>query len=375
MIFLSHSWKNKPIARQLVEALAMEQIPCWIDEQQLRIGTNIRPSLISAITYSEIYLYLVSDAANKSKSCQDELEHALSLELEERIIVVPVRIADSQASLPPHLAGRFCASLNTNDGGGAARLAYELSNFKGYDRLPHSCRLSVTVRLEKHCITHTLEQARKWSKKDNDIETSFFLLSSDYEAMDSNYWSVSEVQLPIVHAKSEEQAHIASFIKGIHQQSRRLIKETRLICARFINTDLSVSKHHYYDAGHERMLRMIMHRLMWNVKYLTYIRDEKTCVQEFFNKQNLPTTFNGHCCQFACDGKLVASTQVPKHGHPFSRDMDSSLFGWGMTNPFVDMSEHEVGVVIGESIARQFMAGNKDTTELPPPASLSYGLA
>lgn len=85
MIFLSHSWQNKPAAHKVVEALATERLPCWLDEQQLDYGAEMRAALRSAIAQSDIYLYLVSDAANNSKWVRDELEYAVGLELEKKL--------------------------------------------------------------------------------------------------------------------------------------------------------------------------------------------------------------------------------------------------------------------------------------------------
>ena len=96
MIFLSHSWQNKTAARKVVEALATERIPCWLDEQQLHEGAELRASLRSAIAQSDVYLYLVSKAANESKWVQDELQFALGLEHEGKLKIIPVRLADNQ---------------------------------------------------------------------------------------------------------------------------------------------------------------------------------------------------------------------------------------------------------------------------------------
>ena len=74
MIFLSHSWKNKPAARKLVEALAEQKVPCWLDEQQLDEGVELRASLRDAISQSDVYLYLISCSANQSEWVQGRAE-------------------------------------------------------------------------------------------------------------------------------------------------------------------------------------------------------------------------------------------------------------------------------------------------------------
>lgn len=373
MIFLSHSWKNKRVARQLVEALAMGRIPCWLDEQQLLLGDKLDDSIERAIADSDVYLYLVSKAANESPFCNKEIKYALSLKQTKKLKIISVRIAGNDDPMHPLLSDSLYSDLEPKSGG-VARLVHELTNIKGHNNLPVSCRLSATVRLEEYRIVHTLVQARE-RLIDSGIEASFLLLNDDYDAMDYNYWSVYDTRFPPVHTKPEEHVRAAKTIDSIHKQSLSIIREAQLICTRFTNTDLSSRDHHYYDAGHERALHVMLHRLAWNTQYLVHLRDEKKCSQEFFDRRNLPDAFDGHCCEFVSNGKEVANARVPKYGHPLPRDMDSDLIAWGLTSPFSDMSRCEVGVAVGGEIAARFMAGTTATTQLPDPSSLTYGLA
>ena len=116
MVFLSHSSQNKQLARQLLEALASEGLPCWFDEQQLDAGATLRASLLSAIAESDIYIYLASGTANESKWVQDELRHAIGLEFKKMLEIVPVAVAEDDHILPGLLSGRVFEQVDGTKG-------------------------------------------------------------------------------------------------------------------------------------------------------------------------------------------------------------------------------------------------------------------
>ena len=370
MIFLSHSWQNKLETHKVVEALAIERLPCWLDEQQLDYGAELRDSLRSAIAQSDIYLYLVSDAANNSKWVQDELKYAVGLELDGKLKIIPVRLADNEDELPSLLSGRLEASLEPTTGG-AARLAHYLTKVNGHDRIPENCRLSATVRLEEHRLVHTLAQARDFSTNG---EIRALLLDDQYEALDSLYWNVAEVRFPAVQGSPQESTDVAHIVAGIHTQSRSIIQEAQLICRRFLATKKTDAYHQYFEAGYERILRVMLHRLQWNTTYLRALRDSEKLDENFVNARHLPEPADGHKCDFVSSGQKLGSIKVPHHGHPFSPDMDD-LIPWGLTSPFADMIESEVGIAVGQLLALRFMNQSLPSTEIPSPESLRYGLS
>ena len=371
MIFLSHSWKNKSAARRIVEAFAKEGLPCWLDEQQLDDGAELRASLRIAISQSDIYLYLVSNAANESDWVQDELNFAIGLEHEKKLRVVPIRLADNSDALPAILSGRVCRSLDPTSGG-AARLAHNLTEIDGHNRVPATCRLSATARLEEHRLVHTLTQARKLSAN---REIHVLLLNSQYEALDDLYWNVAEVRFPSVEGTPQELADVTQIIAGIHNQSRAIIKESRSICRRFLAANDTDQHQRYFDAGHERALRVMLHRLQWNSTYLRYLRDRsEEFGQTFLNTRKLPEPFDGHYCDFVSGGIKLGSVKVPKYGHPFPSD-SKNLIPWGLISPFADIFEDDVGVAVGEILALRFMNQSLPSTEMPLPDSLTYGLS
>lgn len=372
MIFLSHSWKNKSSARKVVEALAEERLPCWLDEQQIDEGAELRASLMTAISQSNIYLYLVSNEANDSAWVQDELRFAMSLEHERKIVIIPVRLADNAAPLPTFLSGRISATLDGTKGG-AARLAHTLYGTEKASDIPDNCRLSSTVRLEQHRLAHTLQQTRELLTG-GEIDVRVLLLDDQYEAIDGLYWNVAEVKLPPVNGTTQELETAAANIAFYHEQSRAIIKEVDAVCHRYLSTGIVNNEVHYRDAGHERIIRVLLTKLRWNANYLRCLRDGEQISEEFVNARHLPAPFDGHKCDFVSDGLRLGGISVPKHGHPFPEGT-KEVKPWGLTSPFSDLFPQEVGIAVGEIVARRFLAQTIKTTELPAPESLTYGLS
>ena len=326
----------------------------------------MRSSLLSAISDSDIYLYLVSNAANISPWVREELQYALSLEFESRLRIVPVRLADSKDPMPDLLAGRVYASLDRSRGG-AVRLAQSLVGVNGCDRMPEGNRLSATVRLEKHGIVHTLVQARDFSA---DCDKHVLLLDSEYESLDNLYWEVSDVQFPLVDDTSRESKEIAEVVDGIHNQCRDIIREARKIGRRFIETDSSSEDRGYLDAGHERILYEMLHRLKWNVTYLRHLRGDEPFDKALMGNRDLAQPFDGPACDYVSEGEMLGSVNSPRYA---GSDL-SALFGHTDV-PFKYIFPLDVGTAVGHVLARRFMAGNLRSIEVPSPATLTCGLA
>ena len=349
-----------------MEALARERMPCWLDEQQLDYGQEMRASLRSAISDSDIYLYLVSKAANTSPWVREELQYALSLEFESRLRIVPVCLADSEDPMPDLLSGRVYASLDPSHGG-AARLAQSLTGVKGYDRMPEGNRLSATVRLEEHGIVHTLVRARDFSA---DCDKHVLLLDSEYESLDNLYWKVSAMRFPPVDRRDRESTKIAEVVDGVHSQSRDIIKESRVICRRFIEADSRSDDCDYLNSGHERILHGMLHRLKWNVTYLRHLRGDEEFDEALMDTRDLAEPFDGPACDYVSEGQMLGSVNAPRYA---SSDL-STLFGH-TDDPFKYVFPWDVGKAVGHMLARRFMAGNLRSIEVPSPETLTCGLS
>ena len=281
-----------------------------------------------------------------------------------------MRLADNRDDLPRLLSGRIYADLDPTTGG-AARLAFNLAKIDGHDHIPENCRLSATLRLEEWRLVHTLAQARDFSTG-NEIHA--LLLDDQYEALDSLYWSVAEVRFPPVQGPPQGAADASQTVAEIHKQSRSIIQETQSICGRFLAVKSTDAHREYFDAGHERVLHLLLHRLQWNTTYLRALRDDKKLDEDFVNARRIPEPFDGHRCDFVSGDQKLGPVRVPQHGHPFSPDTPG-LRAWGLTSPFADMLQPEVGTAVGELLALRFMAQTLPSTEMPSPESLRYGLS
>ena len=374
MIFLSHSWKSKPAAYRVLEALLDAGVPAWIDEQQLSPGEPLRFALLDAISKTSVYLYLASEEANASTWVQDELKYALSREHEGKLRVVPVRLAESMTEMPAILSGRLYHDLDVRHGG-VAKLAADLRQFPEATVLSQGCRISTTIRLERHQLAHTIDKARAFKSSD---ELSVVLLDEEYVALDNAYWQVSEVRFPVLsNDKPQQLEYAARVVSETHTQSKRLISEIVRLAKGFAAMSDSETSYYYYRAGFERSVRVLLHRLSWNVQYLRSLRDECHMDATFVAGRELAEPFDGHACDFVTSdaGKLesVGSALVPPHGHPFNGRNPPGA--WGLTSPFGDLTELEVGQVIGDLVAKRFIAGTRGGADLPIPNVLRYGLA
>ncbi len=369
MIFLTHSWKDKPAARKLVEALAFANIPCWLDEQQLDAGAELRALLRSAIAQSNVYLYLVSASANESKWAQDELAFALGLEIDGKLKIIPVRLAGNTDPLPSSLAGKIYRSLDPTTGG-VARLAQELMKVERVSSCPQAWRLSASVRMEGHRLVHTLLSARQLGYSPDEVDV--MLLRSDYEILDGQYWSLCEVAFPSVNGLAADLGWAAGFVAQLHDTSRSIIRETRRLCRCFVSTS-QADNQAYFDAAYIRAIYVLLHRLQWNTKYLLSLRDKLSITDEFVSEKTLAMPFDGHSCDFAVDDKHIGSVIVPKHGHPWPAGT-ANLIPWGLTSPFADMLPDDVGVALGDYLARCFIAQTTPSVDVPNPDSIKYGL-
>src|SRR2546423_1204777 len=75
-VFLSHSHKDRRVARRLVRRLTAHGIKVWIDERELRLGSILTSSLRTQIQAADTLLVIASNASAVSKWVGLELEFA-----------------------------------------------------------------------------------------------------------------------------------------------------------------------------------------------------------------------------------------------------------------------------------------------------------
>ncbi|MGO8223405.1 toll/interleukin-1 receptor domain-containing protein [Rhizobium ruizarguesonis] len=88
--FISHSSRDKPIARRLLRRLRMLGSDAYLDENDLRIGDQISSELKRNIRTSSFVLVVWTDNARKSAWVGKEIEYALR----SRIPIVPLLFVD-----------------------------------------------------------------------------------------------------------------------------------------------------------------------------------------------------------------------------------------------------------------------------------------
>jgi hypothetical protein len=75
-VFLSHSHRDKRVARRLVRRLIAHGVKVWIDERELRFGATLTSSIRSQIEGANVLLVIASQAAAASKWVGLELQFA-----------------------------------------------------------------------------------------------------------------------------------------------------------------------------------------------------------------------------------------------------------------------------------------------------------
>jgi hypothetical protein len=101
-VFLSYSWADKPLARELAEGLTAHGCRVWIDEGELRVGDSLVQSISEALDQVDFVVALVSAASVQSDWCRKEISLAMTGELKRQgVTVMPLRVGDVE--MPPTL--------------------------------------------------------------------------------------------------------------------------------------------------------------------------------------------------------------------------------------------------------------------------------
>jgi len=143
-VFLSHSHKDRHVARRLVRRLSAHGIKVWIDERELRLGSTLAKSLQAQIKAADALLVIASNASAVSKWVGLELECAK--EHEKDIIPLFTDPVDEHERFRDHLG------VNATSQQGFADAVYEMMGhlFRSYDlELPPPDRNLLTVELRQ----------------------------------------------------------------------------------------------------------------------------------------------------------------------------------------------------------------------------------
>jgi hypothetical protein len=75
-IFLSHSHRDKTVARRVARQLNAHGFQVWLDEAELQVGAALTAALRAHIENSDVFLVVASEASSNSAWVLTELEHA-----------------------------------------------------------------------------------------------------------------------------------------------------------------------------------------------------------------------------------------------------------------------------------------------------------
>jgi hypothetical protein len=113
-VFLSYSWADKPLARELAAGLDSRGCRVWIDEGELRIGDSLVESISEALDRVDFVVALVSTASVGSDWCRKEISLAMTGEVKRQgVTVMPLRVGDVE--MPPTLKDKVHLAVDPDD--------------------------------------------------------------------------------------------------------------------------------------------------------------------------------------------------------------------------------------------------------------------
>jgi len=120
-VFISHSSKDKPFVRKLVEQLKSQQLNVWLDEQEIKVGDSITSKISGGLKDSDYLVAVLSKASVASPWVQAELNSALMDQISNKgTAVLPVLIED--CDIPTLLRDRLYADFRGDFKSGLAKL-------------------------------------------------------------------------------------------------------------------------------------------------------------------------------------------------------------------------------------------------------------
>jgi len=94
--FISYSSKDQEFAQRLHDDLQNNDVRCWIDREDLKIGDPIRPTIDRQIRLRDKLLVILSENSVKSEWVGDEVEGAFEEEQKSsRSVLFPIRLDDA----------------------------------------------------------------------------------------------------------------------------------------------------------------------------------------------------------------------------------------------------------------------------------------
>ena len=102
-VFISHSHVDKAIARRVARRLHAYGIDVWLDEQQLRLGANLSPTIQAQLRETSTVVVIATEAAMKSAWVAKEVDFARGLDPALAICPLFVEHVETSPVVAEHL--------------------------------------------------------------------------------------------------------------------------------------------------------------------------------------------------------------------------------------------------------------------------------
>jgi hypothetical protein len=111
--FISHNYKDKPLARKIANELISYGIKPWIDESEIKLGDSLIEKIRDGLDQMDYLVALISENSVQSEWVKKELDIAMNSEIEgKKVITIP--ILAGKCNLPGFLKGKLYADMSTN---------------------------------------------------------------------------------------------------------------------------------------------------------------------------------------------------------------------------------------------------------------------
>ena len=114
-VFLSHSSKDKPIAKRIATDLTQAGIDVWFDEWEIKVGDSISQKIQQALDAVDFVAVVLSSESLKSGWVEKEWQAKVGHEAQTRqTMILPLKVDD--CPLPPLLRDKKYADFGVNYG-------------------------------------------------------------------------------------------------------------------------------------------------------------------------------------------------------------------------------------------------------------------
>jgi len=81
LVFISHASEDRSLAKTICQTLEQQNIPCWVDWRDVRLGEPFAGEIVRAVRSSKIMVLIFSACSNRSKYVFLELEQAFKADV------------------------------------------------------------------------------------------------------------------------------------------------------------------------------------------------------------------------------------------------------------------------------------------------------